>query len=370
VPILYPGLSNRLPFYLMKTSEFPLTAGHHVGWPYEGILNVSSEKSSIVWPKISIVTPSFNQGKYIEETIRSVLLQNYPNLEYIIIDGGSTDETLAIIKKYEPWITYWISEPDRGQSHAINKGLEKCTGEIFNWLNSDDWYMPGSLFEVAKVFMENGNVQFVSGLENHIDPEGKVSLYSGTFTRPFIEETIEFCEVSQPSTFFRLDAIKKVNGVSEDLHYIMDGEMWVQLLLQFGQEHFVKIKTVLVNFRLHANSKTVSNAVVNNFLIERCSIISDLQHFIKVPEKIITYYIEHIYQSPTVYRLNRSWQFNDKVISPRQLRLYFIKKYMLKQFLSGNREEALWCVKQLIRYKSFDPFLLKSMAKLIFKFYP
>jgi glycosyltransferase involved in cell wall biosynthesis len=94
------------------------------------------------WPRISIVTPSFNQGQFLEETIRSVLLQGYPDIEYIIIDGGSTDNSVEIIKKYEPWLAYWVSEPDRGQSHAINKGFERSTGEIMAWLNSDDMFLP------------------------------------------------------------------------------------------------------------------------------------------------------------------------------------------------------------------------------------
>ena len=97
------------------------------------------------YPRISIVTPSYNQGQFIEQTIRSVLLQNYPNLEYIIIDGGSTDNTVETIEKYEQYITYWVSEPDRGQSHAINKGFARCTGEIMAWLNSDDLYLPSAL---------------------------------------------------------------------------------------------------------------------------------------------------------------------------------------------------------------------------------
>jgi glycosyltransferase involved in cell wall biosynthesis len=318
------------------------------------------------YPKISIVTPSYNQGKFIEQTILSVINQNYPNLEYIIIDGGSTDDTIDVIKKYESRITYWVSEPDSGQSHAINKGLEKCTGEIFNWLNSDDWYNPGALFEVANAFINNKSAQFVSGYENLIELNGMANLHTGTFLKPSIEETIELCEVAQPSTFFKLDAIRKVNGVSEDLHYIMDGEMWIKLLMLYGQGHFIKLGKVLVNFRLHSNSKTVSNAVVNNFWLERSNIILDLQRSIGLPEKIKHFFQETVYQSPKLMKLERKWEFNDEFISPRKLRIFFIKKYMLKQFLANNRKEATWSVKQLILNRSFDLVLLKSIVKLCF----
>src|ERR1700733_14532761 len=102
-----------------------------------------------IYPKISIVTPSYNKGQYIEQTIQSVLDQNYPNLEYIIIDGGSTDNTIEIIEKYAPYLKYWVSEKDKGQANAINKGLQYCTGEIFNWLNSDDYLEPDSLEKIA-----------------------------------------------------------------------------------------------------------------------------------------------------------------------------------------------------------------------------
>jgi glycosyltransferase involved in cell wall biosynthesis len=104
------------------------------------------------YPKISIVIPSYNQGKYLEETILSVINQNYPNLEYVIIDDGSTDNSVEIIKKYEKYLTYWVSEKDNGQSDAINKGLKKCTGEIFNWLNSDDYLETNALFKIAEAY--------------------------------------------------------------------------------------------------------------------------------------------------------------------------------------------------------------------------
>lgn len=321
------------------------------------------------WPKISIVTPSFNQGQYIEQTILSVLSQNYPNLEYIIIDGGSTDNTVEIIQKYESSITYWVSEPDRGQSHAINKGLKKCTGEIFNWLNSDDWYTPGALFEVANAFMSNSSAQFVSGYENHVELNGNVNVHNGTFLKPSTEKTIEFCELTQPSTFFKLKAIRSVNGVSEDLHYIMDGELWVKLLLLYGQEHFVKLDKVLVNFRLHVNSKTVSNSAVNNFLFERTSILSDLQRFIGLPEEIIDFYISDIYKTPTIYRLGRNWQMNKRIISKRKLRIWFIQKYVNEQFRRKDYAKAYLGIKQSIMNNSFDLNLAKNILKLTKRYF-
>ena len=325
---------------------------------------------ALTWPKISIVTPSFNQGIYIEETIRSVLLQNYPNLEYIIIDGGSSDETVEIIKKYEDKIKYWVSEPDRGQSHAINKGLALCTGEIFNWLNSDDTYLQGTLQKVALAFRKDSSIQFVSGYENQVEADGNTYVSKGTYLLDRLEQTIELCEVTQPSTFFRLAAIRKIHGVSEDLHYIMDGEMWVKLLLCYGQKNFIKIHEPLANFRLHENSKTVSNTVVNNFLYERASIIIDLQRCIGVPAGIRKIYQESIYKTPVLYELNRDWQMDPGVISRRKLRIYFIKKFIINRFINGTRANVLLGIKILIQSGSLDLFLLKSTAKFLFNKYP
>src|SRR5213592_2149932 len=117
------------------------------GWPWtvESPQLTDTRPDGYPWPRISIVTPSYNQGQFIEETIRSVLLQGYPNLEYIVIDGGSTDESIAILRKYEKWIAHWVSERDKGQSEAINKGFAQATGEIFAWLNSDDVYERGAI---------------------------------------------------------------------------------------------------------------------------------------------------------------------------------------------------------------------------------
>ena len=131
-------------------AELPPPAGK-TGWPWaeESRQLPDTIQNETPWPKVSIVTPSYNQGRFLEESIRSVLLQGYPDLEYIIIDGGSSDESVEIIKKYERWLAYWVSEPDRGQSHAINKGLERSTGQFFNWHNADDMLTPNSIATMA-----------------------------------------------------------------------------------------------------------------------------------------------------------------------------------------------------------------------------
>jgi glycosyltransferase involved in cell wall biosynthesis len=175
------------------------------------------------YPKISIVTPSYNQGKYLEETILSVIKQNYPNLEYIIIDGGSTDNSVEIIKKYEKYLTYWVSEKDNGQSDAINKGLKRCTGEIFNWLNSDDYLEPNALFKIAEAYKKNpqkkvfcfGMYHFVDGekklFEKQNNPENELQCYCNPI-------------MQQPSMYYSMDAIKLLGPINLYLHYSMDYE--------------------------------------------------------------------------------------------------------------------------------------------------
>jgi glycosyltransferase involved in cell wall biosynthesis len=146
------------------TEQLPDPAQDGDEWPLKSPVNETYPElpPGQSWPKISIVTPSFNQGSYLEKTIRSVLLQGYPNLEYVIIDGGSTDQSVDVIKKYAQWIDFWVSEKDQGQSNAINKGLARSSGELLGWLNSDDYYLPGALFKIARAYIEDGSVGAIS----------------------------------------------------------------------------------------------------------------------------------------------------------------------------------------------------------------
>jgi len=184
------------------------------------------------WPRISIVTPSYNQGQFIEETIRSVLLQGYPNLEYIIIDGGSTDNSVEIIKKYEKYLTYWVSEPDQGQSHAINKGFQRCTGEIMAWLNSDDFYLPHALEDIAKIFISRDDIDLVTGAWLSYDNETEnlvMTRACGTGISPNISVMLsKDAHLGQHSTFWRSKVWQTVGTLREDLHYAMDHEFFLR----------------------------------------------------------------------------------------------------------------------------------------------
>jgi glycosyltransferase involved in cell wall biosynthesis len=247
--------------YVAQSSE---TSGE---WPWNGVLPDRKAKEMPDWPRISIVTPSYNQGAFIEETIRSVLLQGYPNLEYIIMDGASRDNTIEVIKKYEKYVTCWVSEKDRGQSHAINKGIDRCTGDIFNWLNSDDLLTPGALWEVAKAWRNrpgcivSGDTEFfnASGVFR-CEKAGQQTLHN--FVRFWEADRFGW---AQQSTFVPLRDLKAVGGVREDLVYCMDYNMMVRLLQRGVDTAYVR--STLARFRFHNESKTVG--ATEAFRLER-----------------------------------------------------------------------------------------------------
>jgi glycosyltransferase involved in cell wall biosynthesis len=208
-------------------------------------------------PKISIVTPSYNQGHFIEETICSILDQEYPNLEYIIIDGGSTDNTVEIIKKYQKHLTFWVSEPDNGQSDAINKGFSKCTGEIINWVNSDDYLLPGSLSFIATNFDTSNYHMFASAVQN-IEEDGTykhITQNKNLSAKNLIRwrNNISF---HQPGIWLRNDLVKKCGAIPIQYHYSFDVIYLSHYLSLFNKVLYSEAPTVA--FRFHVDSKTVS----------------------------------------------------------------------------------------------------------------
>lgn len=246
----------------------PSSIDEKLGWPWLEETNTTLYNNDIEYPKITIITPSFNQGKYLEETIRSVLLQNYPNLEYIIIDGGSSDSSVEIIKKYQKYLSYWVSEKDNGQSHAINKGLIKVTGDIITWINSDDFYKPETLLIVANEFIKNSVCNCVIG-KSHVFGEGKSYLAKSPIFES-VEKTIGFGRIVQPAMFFHASTYKQIGLLNENLQYLLDTEWWLKYLMVYGQDKIVEIETPLVNFRLHSYSKTSSQYF--GFIKERDSL--------------------------------------------------------------------------------------------------
>ena len=193
-------------------------------------------------PIISIVTPSYNQGSYLEETILSVLEQGYPALEFFIFDGGSTDGSLDIIQKHQDQLTFWESKPDRGQSHAINKGFRMASGEIVAWLNSDDLLAPGALKVVAQAWQKNPRLGLISGQTEIIDQAGKPT--GNVFgSEPNVINSLLSSEnpVSQPSTFFSTSALKEVGFLDETLHMSMDWDLWLRIGARFPMLFITKI---------------------------------------------------------------------------------------------------------------------------------
>ncbi|MET0463960.1 MAG: glycosyltransferase family 2 protein [Chitinophagaceae bacterium] len=206
-------------------------------------------------PKITIITPSFNQGQYIEDTILSIIEQNYPNLEYIIIDGGSTDETVSVIEKYSDRISYWVSEKDKGQSDAINKGFRMATGDIINWINSDDQLMPGSLHAIAAYFNKHKDVILVHGRIAYFG-EGISSFTSKNLPAGDLEKryVAHIC-MPQPASFYRRQLLNEQGLLDETLHFSMDTDLFVRAGLHYK---ILQVEDVFARFRLHAASKSVS----------------------------------------------------------------------------------------------------------------
>jgi len=226
-------------------------------------------------PTISIVTPSFNQGRFIERTIRSVLTQEVAGLEYFIADGGSTDETLDIIRRYGDGLSF-VSEIDKGQTDGVNKGISATTGDIIGWLNSDDIYYPGAVAAVLEYFATHPDTDVVYGDAFYIDECDKI-------LEPYYTEDWDYgrfqklCYLCQPSVFFRRRLVKKVGLLDDSLSYCMDYEYWLRL---GALKHFDRMRRVLAGSRMYASNKTLGSRLavsreINDMLLQRMGDVPD-----------------------------------------------------------------------------------------------
>lgn len=209
------------------------------------------------WPRISIVTPSYNQAQFLEETIRSVLLQRYPNLEYIVVDGGSTDGSERIIERYAGWLAHWESAPDRGQADALNKGFARASGEIRAYINSDDFYFPGIFRRVAELFLDSGNDGFLVLLP--VEHFGDVAPYSLTPRAPddfsgWLKKRAVWC---QPGLFWSRRVHEAVGAFDSGLHYVFDEKFLLEALWR-GFRPRLYSGPAAAAFRHHRASKTTT----------------------------------------------------------------------------------------------------------------
>jgi len=238
--------------------DLPTPPAGKTGWPWteESAPAPDLTPAGEPWPRISIVTPSYNQGAFLEETIRSVLLQGYPNLEYIVIDGDSVDESVEIIRKYSPWLSYWVTEKDNGQAHAINKGFAQAQGTVFGWLNSDDYLFTDALIFVGNRFALITEPSVLVG-------EGDIVGQNGEFLRAIAvpaldQESILAWEQMflQQSCFWSARCWEREGGLDEDLHLLLDVDLWVRFSRRYT---FVAERVKLGALRWYPDAKTVKH---------------------------------------------------------------------------------------------------------------
>ena len=231
--------------------------------------------SNPAWPRISVIVPTLNQGRFLDDSLRSALDQNYPNLELIVIDGGSTDETAAILQRHAPRLAYWESAPDRGQSHAINKGLARATGDVWCYLNSDDLLRPGSLARIGEIFRDP-TVEWAGGITIIFDEQsdrGTVTPQESRSQKEILTPWARSVEHVFPCSnvcFMRRSIYERLGGFDESYHYSMDMEFYTRAFFAGVKLH--RIPEVLGRWRWHTGSKTVRDGTAYRFLEEELRI--------------------------------------------------------------------------------------------------
>lgn len=248
------------------------------GWPWteESPTLPAEAAPGVPWPRIVVVTPSFRQGHFIEETIRSILLQNYPNVEYYVMDGGSQDSTVEVLRRYEHWLTGWVSEKDRGQTHAINKGFARSSGQgvIHAYINSDDYYQPGAFEKAARAFLADPGLGILHGRCRYIAEDGTPT---GTDHQGQLESFAQVLNVwefwwrrkqfIQPEVFWNGDLHRRVGDFREELYYVMDYDFWLRLFRAGATVR--RIEDQLATFRLLATQKSAQKEKLSNEMMTK-----------------------------------------------------------------------------------------------------
>lgn len=212
--------------------------------------------SGLSSPLVSIVTPSFNQANYLEETIKSVLSQDYPHFEYIIVDGGSSDGSLEIIQRYADQLAWWTSEPDRGQADAINKGFSHASGDIYAWLNSDDSYLPGTIKRAVNYLSSHPEVAMVYADANLVDEHGNILGRFPAQQTSFERMLRGSVHIPQQTTFYKAEIWQRIGGLDPSFFFAMDYDFWVRIAKITSP---VYVQQLWANFRLHGEGKTIVN---------------------------------------------------------------------------------------------------------------
>jgi glycosyltransferase involved in cell wall biosynthesis len=238
----------------LRIQDLPAPPVGRTGWPWtEGCQCLPAlREDGSPWPKISVVTPSYNQAAYLEETIRSVLLQGYPNLEYLIIDGGSNDGSVELIKKYADYLTYWISAKDKGQSDALNKGFRRATGELVGWQNSDDCYAPKAFEAAIRALEQFPDGSIFYGPTQYIDAES-FPLHNYPVKPYDIHDLLPMISMCNQAMFFRGKIFVEGNFIDESYQHVMDQEFFLRLALEGYKYYFVP--ELRGTYRIHGASK-------------------------------------------------------------------------------------------------------------------
>lgn len=235
--------------------KLPAVSAEKTGWPWTESSQLPADLEAVQWPRITIVTPSYQQGKYVEETIRSVLLQNYPNLEYFVLDGASTDGSAEIIEQYAPWLDFWVSEKDGGQVAAINRGFARASGEILGWLNSDDVLTPDTLFTVARYFLEHPDCQFVYGDADLIDGRS-IFIKNCAWIQAWDKDLfISKDFITQPAAFWRRSLWQQTGNLDNQYGWGFDWDWFIRA----GQRSTPRyLRQVFALARITHDTKTMS----------------------------------------------------------------------------------------------------------------